>query len=83
MVGDGRHIGERGAGGVGQLPALGRQAYPARMAQEQARGQHLFQATHMVADRAGGQMQFLRRLGEVLMARGDRENGQRREQGRA
>ncbi|MOA62773.1 hypothetical protein D3C78_1882950 [compost metagenome] len=53
------------------------------MAQEQARGQHLFQTTDVVADRAGGQMQFLRRLGEVLMARGDREHGQCREQGRA
>jgi len=30
----------------------------------------------MVADRAGGQMQFLRGLGEVLVARGDREHGQ-------
>jgi hypothetical protein len=37
----------------------------------------------MVADRAGGQMQFLRGLGEVLMARSDRENGQGGKQGRA
>ncbi|KAG0927146.1 hypothetical protein G6F35_018209 [Rhizopus arrhizus] len=56
VVGDGGNIGEGGAGGIGQLAALGGQPDPARMAQEQAGLQHLFQAAHMMADRAGGQV---------------------------
>ncbi|KAG1458361.1 hypothetical protein G6F57_014707 [Rhizopus arrhizus] len=56
VVGDGGNIGEGGAGGIGQLAALGGQPDPARMAQEQAGLQHLFQAAHMMADRAGGQL---------------------------
>ena len=83
VMGDGRYIGEGGAGGVGQLPALGGQAHAAGVAQEQAYFQHFFQPAHMVADRAGGQVQLLRGLGEVLVARGDREHGQCGEQGRA
>jgi len=46
------------------------------VAQEQAHLEHLFQAAHVVADRAGGQVQLLRGLGEVLVARRDREHGQ-------
>jgi len=53
------------------------------VAQEQPGLQHLLQAAHVMADRAGGQVQLLRGLGEVLVARGDREHGQCGEQGRA
>ncbi|GFF06795.1 hypothetical protein SM139_1921 [Stenotrophomonas maltophilia] len=58
------------------MPALGSQAHAAGVAQEQPYFQHFFQAADVVADRAGGQVQLLRGLGEVLVARGDREHGQ-------
>ena len=61
-------VGQRAAGGVGQLAAFGGQRHPARVALEQGHAQPRLELAHVVADRAGGEVQFLRRVGEVLVA---------------
>ncbi len=69
--------------GVGQLAPLGGQPHPARVALEQHRAQQHFQLAHMVADRTGGEVQLLGGMGEILVARGNREYPQRGQQGGA
>lgn len=76
-------IAQRRGGGIGQLAAFGGQPHPARVALEQHRAQQHFQLAHVVADRTGGQVQLFGGMGEILVARGDREDPQRWQQGRA
>ena len=76
-------ITERRRRRIGQLAAFGRQPHAARMALEQDGSKQVFQPSHMVADRTGGEVQFLGGVGEVLVACGNREHPQRGQQGRA
>jgi hypothetical protein len=81
--GDGGDVGHRGSGGIGKLSAFGREGDAARIALEQHHAEVGFQLAHMVADRAGGQVQLFGGMGEILVTRGSGEHAKGRQQGRA
>ena len=66
----------RCGGGVGELAAFGGEGDAARVALEQDHAQVRLQPAHVVADRAGGEVQFLGRVGEVLVPGGGREDAE-------
>ena len=55
----------------------------ARVALEQDDAEPGLELAHMVADRAGGEVQLLGGMGEILVTGGHREHPQRGQQGRA
>src|SRR5690606_24967918 len=75
-------VGQAAARGVGQPPPGRGQQHTAGMAVEQWRPQPALELAHVVADRAGGESELLRGMGEVLVAGRRLERGQRREPSR-
>src|SRR3546814_9268740 len=64
-------VGQAAARGIGQATTGPGQQHAARMAMEQRHAQPGLEFAHVVADRAGGQAELFRRMGEVLVARSE------------
>ena len=77
---DALHVGERIARGIRQLPAFRGERHPACVALEQDDAEPGLELAHVVADRAGGEVQFLAGVGEIVVAGGGFERRQRRQE---
>ena len=81
--GDGADVGHGCGGRIGQLAPFGGQGHPARVALEQDHTQVGLQFADVVADRAGGEVQLLRGVGEILVPGGGCEYTKGRQEGGA
>lgn len=68
---------------IAALAAFGGQGHAARVALEQDHAEAGFQFADVVADRAGGEVQLLRGVGEILVPGGGGEHAQGGQQGGA
>ena len=69
-------VGNGGGRGIGQQPAFAGQCDAACVALEQGDAEDGFQLADVVADRAGGEVQFLGGMGEILVPRGGGEHAE-------
>jgi len=76
-------VGQRDVGRIGQRAALGRQLYSAGMPLKQRDTECRFQPPYVMADSARSEVQLLRGVREVLVARGGREHCEGRQYGGA
>ena len=79
----GFQIGERRACGIGNRSALSRKRNAARLPLKERHAEGGFQATDVMADRAGSQVQLFGSVGEVLVPGRSGEHSESRQQGRA
>ncbi|KGR55437.1 hypothetical protein OC00_08070 [Xanthomonas vasicola] len=78
IAGHRSNFGQCSGGGIGELTAFGGEFDAARQTLKQRSPQQCFEPAHVVANCAGGEVQFFGGMREILVARSGCKHAQRR-----